>query len=159
MSCGQVAGKLLPGQESRSPDDFELFLEGILEAPRGQREITFPCGYQPAYKSGPSAGQFPCGVSGANDGLGLSCLTGHCGNGCTKGGCSTGSCSDAGPAKSNPSGAGAAGDEAMKPAAAGDEGVEAQPANNGPPTGLPPMPHRAGPGGPPLADMDGGAPE
>jgi pilus assembly protein CpaC len=148
MSCGQVAGKLLPGQESRSPDDFELFLEGILEAPRGQREITFPCGYQPAYKSGPSAGQFPCGVSGASDGLGLSCLTGHCGNGCTKGGCSTGSCSDAGPAKSNPSGAGAAGDEAMKPAA-GDEGVNAQPANSGRPTVLPPMPIGAGPDGQP----------
>ncbi len=34
MSCDQ-APKTLPGEETRSPDDFELFLEGILEAPRG----------------------------------------------------------------------------------------------------------------------------
>jgi pilus assembly protein CpaC len=148
MSCSQVAGKLMPGQESRSPDDFELFLEGILEAPRGQREITFPCGYQPAYKNGPSAGQFPCGVSGASDGLGLGCLTGHCGNGCTKGNCSTGSCPDAAPVKPMPHSPGLLGDEAMKPAA-GDEGVNSQPATSGRPTVLPPMPIGAGPDGQP----------
>ena len=34
QSCDQLT-KVLPGQETRSPDDFELFLEGILEAPRG----------------------------------------------------------------------------------------------------------------------------
>ena len=38
QSCDQLA-KLLPGQETRSPDDFELFLEQILEAPRGPREV------------------------------------------------------------------------------------------------------------------------
>ncbi len=42
---GRSAGRatrcrnVLPGQETRSPDDFELFLEGILEAPRGPREV------------------------------------------------------------------------------------------------------------------------
>ena len=30
--------KLLPGEETRTPDKFELFLEGLLEAPPGPRE-------------------------------------------------------------------------------------------------------------------------
>ena len=39
----------LPGHETRTPSDFELFLEGILEAPRGPR-TPFACGhYQPAF--------------------------------------------------------------------------------------------------------------
>jgi pilus assembly protein CpaC len=71
MDCSQ-SPKALPGLETRSPDDFELFLEGILEAPRGQREV-FPGGnsYMPAYKNGPSASKFPCGTNG----------NGACGNG------------------------------------------------------------------------------
>ena len=40
MDCRQAPCKL-PGFETRTPDDFELFLELILEAPRGQREV-FP---------------------------------------------------------------------------------------------------------------------
>jgi pilus assembly protein CpaC len=59
MSCDQLP-KLLPGQETRSPDDFELFLEGILEAPRGPREICQGHHYVAAYKNGPTAGQYPC---------------------------------------------------------------------------------------------------
>jgi pilus assembly protein CpaC len=78
QSCDQVI-KTLPGQETRSPDDFELFLENILEAPRGQRDVNFPCGYVPAYKNGPSASRFPCGDLGG-DGRGA----------CGKGGCATG---------------------------------------------------------------------
>jgi pilus assembly protein CpaC len=78
MSCDQVI-KTLPGQETRSPDDFELFLEGILEAPRGQREINFPGGYDPAYKSGPSASRFPCG--GDLGGGGRGCGKAGCGDG------------------------------------------------------------------------------
>jgi pilus assembly protein CpaC len=63
--CGQFP-KCLPGQETRTPDDFELFLEGILEAPRGPREV-FPGGrYQAAYRNGPSASTFPCGPNGDN---------------------------------------------------------------------------------------------
>ena len=38
MNCDQVP-KRLPGRETRNPDDYELFLENILEAPRGQRKV------------------------------------------------------------------------------------------------------------------------
>jgi len=64
MDCGQTP-KTLPGQETRSPDDFELFLECILEAPRGPRKVWNGHEYVPAYKNGPTASQFPCGPNGA----------------------------------------------------------------------------------------------
>ena len=41
MACTQLP-KYLPGRETRTPDDFELFLEGILEAPPSQRRIDPP---------------------------------------------------------------------------------------------------------------------
>jgi len=86
QDCGQVA-KVLPGQETRRPDDFELFLEGILEAPRGQREV-FPANrYLPPYKNGPSADQFPCATNGHGGGL---FGKGGCDGGCGAGGCATG---------------------------------------------------------------------
>jgi pilus assembly protein CpaC len=68
MDCSQ-APKLLPGQETRSPDDFELFLEGILEAPRGPREVCPNGHYVPAWKHSPTAGVYPCGnpAGGATD--------------------------------------------------------------------------------------------
>jgi len=50
QSCDQLP-KLLPGQETRSPDDFELFLEGILEAPRGPRKVIQDRKYIPAFKN------------------------------------------------------------------------------------------------------------
>jgi pilus assembly protein CpaC len=53
LACNQVP-KYLPGQETRSPDDFELFLEGIMEAPRGQRTISLG-GYRAAYHNAPPA--------------------------------------------------------------------------------------------------------
>jgi pilus assembly protein CpaC len=59
MGCDQLP-KCLPGEETRSPDDYELFLEGILEAPRGPREVFHGCKYVPAYKNGPTANMFPC---------------------------------------------------------------------------------------------------
>jgi pilus assembly protein CpaC len=59
MACDQLP-KILPGQETRSPDDFELFLEGILEAPRGPRCVNPNGRYVPAYKNGPTAEIFPC---------------------------------------------------------------------------------------------------
>ena len=68
MACDQVP-KYVPGQETRSPDDFELFLEGILEAPRGPRDVIQDGRYVPAYKNGPTAATFPCG-------------NGHCKDGC-----------------------------------------------------------------------------
>jgi pilus assembly protein CpaC len=68
MACDQLP-RVLPGQETRRPDDFELFLEGILEAPRGQRAVFVDHHYQAAYRNGPSAAQFPCagGVCGVSD--------------------------------------------------------------------------------------------
>jgi len=50
QSCDQLP-KLLPGQETRTPDDFELFLEGILEAPRGPRKVIQDRRYTPAFKN------------------------------------------------------------------------------------------------------------
>jgi pilus assembly protein CpaC len=80
MSCDQVP-KNLPGHETRSPDDFELFLEGIMEAPRGPRDVC-PDGkhYVPAFKNGPTNGIFPCAGNGGCNG------NGGCGaQGCTGG--------------------------------------------------------------------------
>ena len=72
--------KYLPGRETRNPDDFELFLEGILEAPRGQRSVVFhPHHYKPAFQGSSSMAQFPCG-----DG---NCGNGHGGAGCANGNC------------------------------------------------------------------------
>jgi pilus assembly protein CpaC len=83
QSCDQVV-KCLPGQETRSPDDFELFLEGILEAPRGPRQVFRGNNYVPAYKNDPSYGQYPCGKPDC-------CVYGSCFPGCCgKGGCGAG---------------------------------------------------------------------
>lgn len=68
MTCDQLP-KYLPGQETRTPDDFELFLEGILEAPRGPREVCPNDHYMPAYKNDPTLRVYPCGV-GPNAGNG-----------------------------------------------------------------------------------------
>ncbi len=75
MSCDQRP-KMLPGEETRRPDDFELFLEGIIEAPRGPRQVWQNHHYVPAYKNSPSAAVFPCAGKG------------YCGvDGCGAGGC------------------------------------------------------------------------
>jgi pilus assembly protein CpaC len=52
--------KRLPGQETRTPDDYELFLENVLEAPRGQRKVWNGLCYNAPYKCGPTVNQFPC---------------------------------------------------------------------------------------------------
>jgi pilus assembly protein CpaC len=87
MDCSQLP-KLLPGQETRSPDDFELFLERILEAPRGQRDVFVDKRYVPAYKNGPTGSMYPCpncnGPRGACD----AAFGGYGG----QGGCQNGSC-------------------------------------------------------------------
>ncbi len=54
------APKRLPGQETRTPDDYELFLENILEAPRGQRKVWNGKCYNAAYKCDPTVGKYPC---------------------------------------------------------------------------------------------------
>jgi pilus assembly protein CpaC len=59
MDCRQ-APKELPGRETRSPDDYELFLEYLLEVPRGQRQVFENGRYKAAYKNDPSAKQYPC---------------------------------------------------------------------------------------------------
>jgi pilus assembly protein CpaC len=59
QDCRQ-APKRLPGRETRKPDDYELFLEGLMEAPRGKREVFENQKYKAAYKNDPSYNQFPC---------------------------------------------------------------------------------------------------
>ncbi len=87
-TCGQLP-KYLPGQETRIADDFELFLEGILEAPRGQRPVFVGKHYKAAYKNGPTGTRYPCvPPRGPFPGHG-----GGCGNqGCGQGGCLDGNC-------------------------------------------------------------------
>jgi len=57
--CKQMP-KALPGSETRKPDDFEFYLETVLEAPRGQRTIWAGGRYEPSWKAGPSADLYPC---------------------------------------------------------------------------------------------------
>ncbi len=102
MACNQLP-KHLPGRETRTSDDFELFLEGILEAPRGQRNLTHP--YTAAYLNSPSASIFPCGdLSGTGDGFGARAVGAA---GCGAAGCGTvttskpGNCNCAAPISSS----------------------------------------------------------
>jgi pilus assembly protein CpaC len=63
LSCSQRP-KILPGEETRKPDNFELFLEGIIEAPRGPRQTWQQHHYVPAWMNSPSAATFPCAGKG-----------------------------------------------------------------------------------------------
>ena len=67
LDCNQLP-KRVPGRETRAPDDYELFLESLIEAPRGQRRVFNGHRYVPAYKNDPSAGAYPCanGTGGPN---------------------------------------------------------------------------------------------
>lgn len=76
MDCAQVPGRV-PGKETRHPDDYELFLEQILEAPRGQRQVWNGKCYNAAFKCGPNADKFPC-VNGVCTGPNGSCNNGNC---------------------------------------------------------------------------------
>lgn len=78
MDCQQVP-HYLPGQETRKPDDFELFLENILEAPRGSREVNHDRHYVPAWKNGPTAKVYPCISAGSGPPIG--CPGCSCGGG------------------------------------------------------------------------------
>ncbi len=68
LDCNQVPRRV-PGKETRAPDDYELFLESIIEAPRGQRQVFVNGKYVPAFKNDRTASQFPCygpnGLGGA----------------------------------------------------------------------------------------------
>jgi pilus assembly protein CpaC len=59
LNCDQVPQRV-PGRETREPDDYELFLENILEAPRGQRKVWNGRCYNAPYKCDPTAAIFPC---------------------------------------------------------------------------------------------------
>jgi pilus assembly protein CpaC len=74
MDCNQVPRRL-PGRESRSPDDYELFLEGLIEAPRGQRQVWNGRCYNAAYKCDPTYGIFPARGNVCNPGAGGTCAT------------------------------------------------------------------------------------
>lgn len=78
MDCAQ-APRRVPGKETRSPDDYELFLETLLEAPRGQRKVWNGHCYNAAHKCDPTATMFPCAgnvCNGVNGGAG--CANGQC---------------------------------------------------------------------------------
>jgi pilus assembly protein CpaC len=87
LDCYQRPSRL-PGQETRTPTDFELFLEGILEAPRGQRELCPDGHYKPAhYWAPPHCYPYGTPKPGCNNGA---CTTGCYGTPCVTGGCATG---------------------------------------------------------------------
>jgi pilus assembly protein CpaC len=72
LDCSQTP-KRMPGQETRAPDDYELYLEGLLEAPRGQRQVWNGKCYQAAYKCDPTYGTFPCRGNVCGGGAGGAC--------------------------------------------------------------------------------------
>jgi len=88
QDCDQVT-KCLPGQETRSPDDFELFLESILEAPRGPRQVFQHGHYVPAFKNGPTSDMIPCapGCFSGRGGCGVNGTCGTNGTMCGPNGC------------------------------------------------------------------------
>ena len=59
MDCNQVPRRV-PGKETRSPDDYELFLESLIEAPRGQRRPWQNGQFVAAYKNDRTATMYPC---------------------------------------------------------------------------------------------------
>ncbi len=99
LDCTQLP-KVLPGQETRSPDDFELFLEGLLEAPRGSRNICVNGTYMPAWKNSPTAAKFPCNECGPCPTDRNGAIGGAGGKGCANGKCGAG-CTAAAPAATN----------------------------------------------------------
>lgn len=83
MDCNQVPDRL-PGRETRAADDFELYLESMMELPRGQRNVFEGRRYKAAWKNDPTAGAFPCAPA-SNGGYGHG--FGNGGNCSTIGGC------------------------------------------------------------------------
>jgi pilus assembly protein CpaC len=77
LDCTQIPHRL-PGRETRGPDDFELFLTQILEAPRGQREVCPDGRFRAAHLNGPTAGIYPCNDNSQRHGWGRGCANGNC---------------------------------------------------------------------------------
>jgi pilus assembly protein CpaC len=118
------APKRLPGQETRTPDDYELFLENILEAPRGQRKVWNGKCYNAPYKCDPTLGKYPCA-----------------GNVCTG---PNGTCLPANPGYTAPGLIGHGGHSAAPPAPPpGATAGPATPALPEPPASQPPIPGTA----------------
>jgi pilus assembly protein CpaC len=132
-TCNQLPAHL-PGQETRKADDFELFLEGIMEAPRGPREICPGGRYVPAYKHSPTANTFPCYGNGNGNG-----------HGCGIGGCGANGCGAGGGCAGSPLGMGAmpgvaaqgAGQQGIVPASSRSEMQPAAPTEPNQPAALP----------------------
>jgi len=85
LNCDQLPARV-PGKETRTIDDYELFLESLIEAPRGQRRPWGGSGFIPTYnapwKCGPQG--FPC--------KGNVCGDGTCNTRGVKATCDTGTC-------------------------------------------------------------------
>jgi pilus assembly protein CpaC len=145
MSCNQRP-KMLPGEETRKPDDFELFLEGMIEVPRGPRQVWQNGHYVAPWKNSPSSAMFPCAGKG-NCGVG----------GCANGGC--------GGLSGGEQPAGPAGMPAPLPAGAATTPLTPTSVNTTPTTAAPPeAPLSSVPRGgetslPPLSDLSESAPE
>lgn len=75
LDCTQTPRRV-PGRETRTPDDYEFYLEGLLELPRGQRQVWNGRCYNAAWKCDTN-GLFPCkgNVCGGPAG---ECATGTC---------------------------------------------------------------------------------
>jgi pilus assembly protein CpaC len=132
MSCDQRP-QVLPGMETRRPDDFELFLENLIEVPRGPRDVCQNHHYVAAYKNSPSAAMFPCAGKGS------------CGlNGCGPNGCGTPGDPSAGHpyAFGSPDGADGHGGPGVPVGTGGDPG--GAPRTEGAPGALPPAAQVAG---------------
>jgi pilus assembly protein CpaC len=78
MDCNQVPAHV-PGRETRTPDDFEFYLESMLEQPRGPRNVFAGRHFQAGWHGDPTAAEFPC-------------YGGGFGGGCATGGCASGNC-------------------------------------------------------------------
>ncbi|SRR5579883_375290 len=129
-SCNQRP-KLLPGEETRRPDNFELFLEGIIEAPRGPRQINHDHRYVHAWWNSPSASLYPS-VGKTN------CFGGSCsldGNGCGMG--SAGGLTDGLPPGSGP--ATPASPMQPPPGPMPADAMPTTPVSTSPTTGQPPL--------------------
>ena len=91
MACNELPQRL-PTKLTRNPDDFELFLEQLIELPRGPRQVCADGCYTAGYKNGPTASTIPCASTPRVD-LGLRGAVGNCAGGsCASGTCPTGNC-------------------------------------------------------------------
>lgn len=109
MDCNQVPRRV-PGRETRSPDDYEVFLETLMEAPRGQRKVWNGFKYNAAHNCD-NAG-YPC-VGDVCGGAGGGKFHARGGANCTTGCATTGTLT---PSTTTPVALPPSGGTAMTPA-------------------------------------------